>query len=112
MRKWTPLGVLVVLVVAIGALSLFFGPRETSDLWADGRARWRDRVKGGLGHVRRLVVYRDNGPNNAGNRTQFLPRMVAFADATGLEVRLVYHPPYHTKYHPVERRGLEFPAVR
>jgi len=29
--------------------------------------------------------------------------MVAFADATGLVVRLVYYPPYHSKYNPVER---------
>jgi hypothetical protein len=90
-------------VVATGALSLFFGPRETSDLWADGLGRWWDRVKGGLGHVRRLVVYLDNGPNCSGSRTQFLKRMVAFADASGLVVRLVYYPPYHSKYNPVER---------
>ncbi len=86
-----------------GALSLFFGPRETSDLWADGLGRWWDQAKGGLGHIRRLVVYLDNGPNCSGARTQFLKRMVAFADATGLVVRLVYYPPYHSKYNPVER---------
>jgi len=60
-------------------------------------------VKAGLGHVRRLVVYLDNGPNCSGWRTQFLKRMVAFADATGRVVRLVYYPPYHSKYNPVER---------
>lgn len=86
-------------------MSLFFGPRETSDLWADGLGRWWDRVKGGLGHVRRLVIYLDNGPNCSGSRTQFLKRMVAFADATGLVVRLVYYPPYHSKYNPVEGCG-------
>jgi transposase len=25
-----------------------------------------------------------------------------FADATGLEVKLVYYPPYHSKYNPIE----------
>jgi len=45
----------------------------------------------------------DNGPNNSGRRTQFLKRMVQFADWSGLEVRLVYDPPYHSKYNPVER---------
>lgn len=84
-------------------MALFFGPRETSDLWADGLERWWGHVKGGLRHVRRLVVYLDNGPNNAGTRTQFLKRMVAFADASGLVIRLVYYPPYHSKYNPVER---------
>lgn len=60
-------------------------------------------MKAGLGHVRRLVVYLDNGPNGSGTRTQFRKRMVGFADATGLVVRLVYYPPYHSKYNPVER---------
>lgn len=90
-------------MITTGALSLLFGPRETSDLWADGLERWWGRVKGGLGHVRRLVIYLDNGPNASGTRTQFLKRMVAFADASGLVVRLVYYPPYHSKYNPVER---------
>ena len=84
-------------------MSLFFGPRETSDLWADGLGRWWDQVKTGLGHVRRLVVYLDNGPNASGTRTQFPKRMVDFADSSGLVVRLVYYPPYHSKYNPVER---------
>ena len=86
-----------------GALALFFGPRETSDLWVDGLERWWGRIKGGVGRVRRPVFYPDNGPNNSGSRTQFLKRMVGFVDATGLQVRLVYYPPYHSKYNPVER---------
>lgn len=90
-------------MLATGALTLLFGSKETSDFWADGLTRWWELAKGGLGRVRRLVVYLDNGPNNSGSRTQWLKRMVAFADATGLEVRLVYYPPYHSKYNPVER---------
>ena len=84
-------------MVATGALSRFFGRRETSDLWADGLGPWWDRVKGGLGHVRRLVVSLDNGPNGSGSRTPFRSRMVASADASGLVVRLVYYPPYHSR---------------
>ena len=64
---------------------------------------WWDRVKGGLGHVRRLVVSLDNGPNGSGSQTPFRSRMVASADASGLVVRLVYYPPYRSTYHPVER---------
>jgi hypothetical protein len=90
-------------MLASGAFTLLFGSKETSDLWADGLVRWWELVKGGLGPVRRLVVYLDNGPNAAGTRTQWLKRVVEFADATGLEVRLVYYPPYHSKYNPVER---------
>lgn len=90
-------------MVAGGALTVLFGAKETSDFWRGGLGPWRGQVKGGLGHVRRLVIYLDNGPNNAGTRTQFLKRMVGFADTSGLEVRLVYYPPYHSKYNPVER---------
>ena len=28
--------------------------------------------------------------------------MVMFADATDLEIKLVYYPPYHSKYNPIE----------
>src|ERR1700730_13100546 len=28
---------------------------------------------------------------------------MAFADRTGLEIHLVYYPPYHSKYNPIER---------
>ena len=29
--------------------------------------------------------------------------MIEFADWSGLEIRLVYYPPYHSKYNPIER---------
>lgn len=99
-RKWTPLG---LLVLATGALTLIFGSKETSDFWVDGLAMWWRSVKASMRSIRRLVIYLDNGPNNSGSRTQFLKRMVEFADRSGLEVRLVYYPPYHSKYNPIER---------
>jgi Rhodopirellula transposase DDE domain len=98
-RKWTPLG---ILVLATGALTMLFCQRETSDSWADGLSLWWAGVQEQLGHLKRLVIYLDNGPKNAGNRTQWLKRMVQFADLSGLEIRLVYYPPYHSKYNPVE----------
>ena len=90
-------------MVASGALTLIFGTRETSDFWVDGLKLWWGTVKDQLGSIRRLVSYLDNGPNNSGTRTQFLKRMVEFADWSGLEIRLVYYPPYHSKYNPIER---------
>src|ERR1700716_160727 len=86
-----------------GALTIIFGNRETSDFWVDGLMLWWLQVKGSLSSIKRLVIYLDNGPKNSGRRTQFLKRMVAFADQTGLIVRLVYYPPYHSKYNPIER---------
>ena len=99
-RKWTPLG---ILVLATGALTLIFGTQETSDFWVDGLKMWWLQVCAKCGHIRRLVIYLDNGPNNAGTRTQWLKRMIEFADWSGLEIRLVYYPPYHSKYNPIER---------
>ena len=29
--------------------------------------------------------------------------MTEFSDKTGLRIRLVYYPPYHSKYNPIER---------
>jgi Rhodopirellula transposase DDE domain len=99
-EKLTPLG---IVVLATSMLTLFFGSRETSDFWVDGLERWWALVCGQYAHVRQLVVYLDNGPNNSGTRTQFLKRMIEFADSAGLTIRLVYYPPYHSKYNPIER---------
>ena len=92
-----------ILMVVSGALTLLFGSKETSDFWVDGLRAWWGRVSAGCRSIRRLVIYLDNGPNCSGTRTQFLARMVEFADWSGLEIRLVYYPPYHSKYNPVER---------
>ena len=42
-------------------------------------------------------------PKNSGVRTQFLKRMIEFSDWSGFEVHLVYYPPYHSKYKPIQR---------
>ena len=99
-EKLAPFG---FLVLTTGALMLIFGLQETSDSWVDAMQLWWNHVRDRFAHIKRLVIYLDNGPNNSGRRTQFLKRMVQFADWSGLEVRLVYYPPYHSKYNPVER---------
>jgi hypothetical protein len=99
-QKLAPLG---IVVLVSGLLSLAFARRETSDFWADGLEHWWTQVRGQHERVRQLVLYLDNGPNNSGVRTQFLKRMVGFVDQSGLAVRLVYYPPYHSKYNPIER---------
>ena len=99
-EKLVPFG---VLLLATGALSLIFGSAETSDFWVDALQHWWTAARDKLSHIKRLVIYLDNGPKNSGSRTQFLKRMVQFADWSGLEVRLVYYPPYHSKYNRIER---------
>ena len=50
-----------------------------------------------------LELYLDNGPAVASNRTQFINRIMEFACLTGLKIHLLYYPPYHSKYNPIER---------
>lgn len=99
-EKLVPFGVLILLT---GALTLVFGCHETSDFWGDCLRLWWDSVKDQFPHVLRLTIYLDNGPKNSGTRTQFLKRLIEFADWSGLEIHLVYYPPYHSKYNPIER---------
>lgn len=49
------------------------------------------------------MLLQDNGPENHSRRTQFMHRMVQLADHLQRTVHLLYYPPYHSKYNPVER---------
>jgi hypothetical protein len=92
-----------ILMVASGAWMLLCSSRETSDAGVAALQRWWQQMRASLGHIKRLVISLDNGPKNSGRRTQFLKRMVQFADWSGLEIRLVYYPPYPSKYNRIER---------
>jgi hypothetical protein len=50
-----------------------------------------------------LQIKMDNGPESSGRRTQFLHRMVQLADMINKPIQLLYYPPYHSKYNPIER---------
>ena len=96
-----PFGILDVLG---GLLTIVMGTSyETSDFIVDCLVRWWDANCERYSHIRQLVIDLDNGPQNSSYRTQFMRRLVEFADRTGLEVVLVYYPPYHSKYNPIER---------
>ena len=100
-EKLVPFGILEVLG---GLLTIIFGTsRETSDFLVDGLQQWWNLSKKQYRHIRQLVIDLDNGPQNASSRTQFMKRMVEFADRNALEIVLVYYPPYHSKYNPIER---------
>ncbi len=77
--------------------------RVTSDCLADCLTAWWESVRDRLTHVTTLVLNLDNGPENHSHRTQFMHRLVQFAQRFRLAVRLAYYPPYHSKYNPVER---------
>jgi hypothetical protein len=99
-EKLVPFG---ILMVATGALLLLFGSHETSDAWVDALRVWWRQVRRRHRRIKRLVIYLDNGPKTSGRRTQFLKRMVEFADWSGLVIQRVYYPPYHSKDNPIER---------
>jgi hypothetical protein len=82
---------------------LFGHSRETSDFLADGLDRWWEERKAVHPGVTRLHIELDNGPEVGSSRTQFLKRLVGFADRHRVTVELVYLPPYHSKYNPIER---------
>jgi len=101
-EKHTPFG---VVNEDSGQLHLSFGSSaKTSDFLVDSLyAWWKCQSPEEQARVTDLQIKTDNGPESSGRRTQFLKRMVEFADHTGKSIHLLYYPPYHSKYNPVER---------
>jgi hypothetical protein len=84
-------------------LYLYFTPSPvTSDFMVDMLDRWWREGRRRFSGVRALVINQDNGPENQSRRTQFLKRMVQFAQEHALLIRLAYYPPYHSKYNAIE----------
>jgi hypothetical protein len=84
--------------------ALFFtDSKVSSDFMADCLGRWIAERAEGLKEVRKLVLDLDNGPENSGQRSQWLLRMALLAQKYQWVVVLVYYPPYHSKYNPIER---------
>jgi len=77
--------------------------KVTSDCLVDRLVQWWEAVCSRFAHITTLVINVDNGPENHSRRTQFMRRMVEFAQHYGITVRLAYYPPYHSKYHAIER---------
>jgi len=89
---------------SIDQLWMGFGQsRETSDFIVDWMERWWEGRRLVHSGIKRLQINLDNGPEISSSRTQFMNRVVQFADKTGLDIELVYYPPYHSKYNPIER---------
>lgn len=52
---------------------------------------------------KKISILLDNGPDNSGVRTAFLKGLVDLSNKYSKEIELIYYPPYHSKYNPVER---------
>jgi hypothetical protein len=97
----TPVG---ILLPSLSELFVYgITSKVTSDCLADCVECWWERVRPRFAHITTLVINLDNGPENHSRRTQFMQRMVSFAQSTSLTIRLAYYPPYHSKYNPIER---------
>jgi hypothetical protein len=101
-EKYTPCG---SLDEDTGQLYLSFGSSyQTSDFIVDTLSAWW----ASLGPFEQaatapIQLKIDNGPESRGVRTPFLNRVVPFADQIGNPIQLLYFPPYHSKYNPIER---------
>ena len=83
---------------------LFFSDSKvSSDFMADCLQHWLDTRADALREVRKLVLDLDNGPENSGQRSQWLWRLLLLAQRYQWVIVLVYYPPYHSKYNPIER---------
>ena len=87
-----------------GMLTIVFGRKtETTDFIVDCLELWWEENKSKYPHIKERVINLDNGPHLESHRTQFIKRITEFSDNTGLKIHLVYYPPYHSKYNPIER---------
>jgi hypothetical protein len=85
-------------------LDVFMGTSyKTSDFIVDCLENWWNRNQHLYPKVTELVINCDNGPESSSSRTQFLARIVEWSQRSHLNIHLVYYPPYHSKYNPIER---------
>jgi Rhodopirellula transposase DDE domain len=66
-------------------------------------AKWEAMAEQEKAETSLIQIKMDNGPESSGRRTQFLSRMVQLADLINKPIQLLYYPPYHSKYNPIER---------
>jgi transposase len=97
----TPLG---IFLPATDELFLYaVMSKVTSDCLVDRLVDWWETVKERFAQITTLVINLDNGPESHSRRTQFIQRLLEFAQHFQLTIRLAYYPPYHSKYNPIER---------
>jgi hypothetical protein len=84
--------------------ALFFtDSKVSSDFMADCLEQWIEEHGEALKGVRKLVLDLDNGPENSGQRSQWLFRLLLLAQKFQWAIVLAFYPPYHSKYNPIER---------
>lgn len=85
-------------------LSIYRGQSaETSDFIVDCLTLWWQENQPLYSEFEEWVIDLNGGSATRSNRTQFIKRMVKLAQKIGITIRLIYYPPYHSKYNPIER---------
>lgn len=54
-------------------------------------------------NIKRLIIFLDNGPENSSRRTLWMKCLIDLVKKYNISIELVYYPPYHSKYNPIER---------
>ncbi len=100
-EKYIPCG---ILEEDKGQLYLNFGSSyKTSDFIVDSLLLWWHQIpQPEQQQIDLIQIKLDNGPENSGSRTQFFKRIVELADSIRKSIKLLYFPPYHSKYNPIE----------
>jgi hypothetical protein len=97
----TPFG---IFAPQTSASDLFFtNSKVSSDFMADCLEQWITQRAEALKDIRKLVLDLDNGPENSGQRSQWLFRLLLLAQRFQWTIVLVFYPPYHSKYNAIER---------
>lgn len=101
-EKYIPCG---ILEENTGQLHITFGSsHKTSDFIVDTLNNWWDGLESEQQQATNLIqIKMDNGPESNGTRTQFLKRITDFSEVIDKPIQLLYYPPYHSKYNPIER---------
>jgi len=76
---------------------------ETPDFVVDCLTLWWHDNRAHYPEITTLAINLDSGSATRSNRTQFIKRLVVFARESSLTIELIYYPPYHSKYNPIER---------
>jgi hypothetical protein len=85
-------------------LSIYMGQSaETSDFIVDCLSDWWHKNQFQRSDFDEWMINLDSGSATRSDRTQFIKRMVELSKKIDLKIRLVYYPPYHSKYNSVER---------
>ena len=101
LKKLVPFG---ILEVQQGQLMTVVGHSyETSDFIIESLQIWWDERKEHYTSIKKIVINLDNGPSISSHRTQFIKLITEFASKNSVDIHLVYYPPYHSKYNPIER---------